>query len=296
MFARAPASSANLGPGFDVLALALDLFVEVTVTEADRLTVVSSGEGSDLPADGRHMAARVVADVAGHDRFRIQVHSEIPVGRGLGSSAALATAAAAAAAPFAGATGNKEVVDSACAQGVAVDGHPENAAASAYGGLVAATMVHGRPVVRHLPVDRDLAAVLVIPDRKLSTSKARGSLPEQVRFADATFNLGRLGLLICGLADRRQLVPEAFEDRLHQDARGLLFPQAAEIILSLRSAGALGACWSGAGPTILGLCDRASSNQLADAAHDALSSAGVPGKVLVAGIDHEGVKLDSAGR
>lgn len=296
MFARAPASSANLGPGFDVLALALDLFVEVTVTEADRLTVVSSGEGSDLPADGRHMAARVVADVAGHDRFRIQVHSEIPVGRGLGSSAALATAAAAAAAPFAGATGAKEVVDLACAQGVAVDGHPENAAASAYGGLVAATMVHGRPVVRHLAVDRDLAAVLVIPDRKLSTSKARGSLPEQVRFADATFNLGRLGLLICGLADRRQLVPEAFEDRLHQDARGMLFPQAAEIILSLRSADALGACWSGAGPTILGLCDRASSNQLSDAAQHALSSAGVPGRVLAAGIDHGGVKLDSAGR
>src|ERR1700686_2513095 len=96
MRARAPASSANLGPGFDVLAVALGLYVEVTVESADRLAVSSNGEGSDLPADATHLAARVAIEVAGSDQLAITVHSEIPVGRGLGSSAALAVAAAAA--------------------------------------------------------------------------------------------------------------------------------------------------------------------------------------------------------
>src|SRR5687767_13209848 len=97
MRARVPASSANLGPGFDTLALALALYVEVDVEEADELRIVATGEGSDIPSSSHHLAARVVSQVAGHDRFTIKVHSEIPVGRGLGSSAALAAAAAAAA-------------------------------------------------------------------------------------------------------------------------------------------------------------------------------------------------------
>jgi homoserine kinase len=94
--ARAPASSANLGPGFDALAIALARYVEVTIEPADRLQVTAEGEGSDLPADHTHLAARVAASVAGHDRLTIHVRSDIPVGRGLGSSAALAVAAAAA--------------------------------------------------------------------------------------------------------------------------------------------------------------------------------------------------------
>ncbi|MGH9100808.1 MAG: homoserine kinase, partial [Acidimicrobiales bacterium] len=97
MRARAPASAANLGPGFDVLAVALDLYVEVEVEPAARLTVTSEGEGADLPADPSHLAARVATAVCGHDRLSVHVRSEIPVARGLGSSAAIAAAAAAAA-------------------------------------------------------------------------------------------------------------------------------------------------------------------------------------------------------
>ncbi|MDQ6947741.1 MAG: homoserine kinase, partial [Actinomycetota bacterium] len=216
MRARAPASSANLGPGFDALAIALALHVTVEVTKADELTVTAEGQGSDLPADAEHLAARVATAVAGHDRLAIRVHSDIPVGRGLGSSAALAVAAAVAAG-----------AGDALERGSAADGHPENAAASTLGGLVTAATIGGRPVVRRLPLDPALRFVAVVPERELRTAEARAALAPTVTRADAVFNVGRLGLLIAGLADHRQLVAEAFEDRLHQAARTRLYPEAA---------------------------------------------------------------------
>jgi homoserine kinase len=112
-----------------------------------------------------------------------------------------------------------------------------------------------------------------------------------VPHGDAAFNLGRLGLLIAGLADHRQLVPEAFADRLHQDARGVLFPEAATMLEGLRHAGALGACWSGAGPTLLALTTVAGAPALAETAGALLGDHGVPGVVRVAGVDLDGVRV-----
>jgi len=166
VLARAPASSANLGPGYDTLAVALDRYVSVEVEPAPSLRVHSEGEGSGLFDDASHLAARVAAEVLGHDRFAVVVRSQIPVARGLGSSAALVVAAAAAAGaadPFAVAA--------------AYDGHPENAAASVFGGLVAAAMVEGRPVQAPLPLHDDLAFVAIVPDRNLATPEARDVLP-----------------------------------------------------------------------------------------------------------------------
>lgn len=280
MRARVPASSANLGPGFDVLALALALYIDVSVEPAPRLQVETAGEGGDLPADATHLAARIAVEVAGHDRLRIEVRSEIPVGRGLGSSAALAVAAAAAAGaadPF--------------GWGVKVDGHPENAAASAFGGLVAATTVGPAPVWRPLPLDPGLAFVAVVPDQPLLTEAAREALADQVTLGDAVFNLGRLGLLIAGLADRRQLVPEAGDDRLHQDARALLFPPSEPILAGLRRAGALTSFWSGAGTTLLAVCDRAVAAGLADAGDRLLDEHGVAGRARVLEADRQGITL-----
>jgi homoserine kinase len=277
---RVPASSANLGPGFDVLAIALDLHIEVAVQPAPRLEVITTGEGSDLPADGSHLAARIAAEVTGHDRLRIEVRSDIPIRRGLGSSAALAVAAAAAAGaadPF--------------SWGVRVDGHPENAAASSFGGLVAAATVDGRPVWRHLPLDPELLFVALVPDRELPTAEARAVLGPTVGRSDAEFNLGRIGLLIAGLADHRELIAEAGDDRLHQVARAELFPESTPILAGLRRAGALTSFWSGAGTTLLAVCDRNAAAGVADAGGRLLEDHGVPGRVMVLRVETGGITL-----
>jgi homoserine kinase len=282
VLARAPASSANLGPGFDVLAVALALYVEVEVVPAASLSVRSTGHGADLPADASHLAASVATAVAGHDRLAIRIHSDIPVGRGLGSSAALAVATAAAA-------GAADPM----AAGVRVDGHPENAAASAHGGLVAATTVDGVTVTRPLPLDPALRFVVAVPDVELRTVEARSALPAAVPFADAAFNLGRLALAVAGFADHRCLVPAAFDDRLHQPARQRLFPASVSMMAAMVGAGALGACWSGAGPSMLAVCTDAAVEAVAGAAHSAMRTAGVAGEVLSLGADRTGVTVRS---
>ena len=283
MRARAPASAANLGPGFDVLALAVDLYIEVEVEPATRLSVRAEGEGSELQDDAMHLAARVAIDVAGHDALAITVRSQIPVARGLGSSAALAVAAAAAA-------GARDPLSVAAR----VDGHPENAAASVVGGLVAATMVRGAVRAVRMPLDGGLVLVALVPDRPLPTAKARQVLPQQVGRADATFNLGRLSLLLAGLADRSLLIREATEDRLHQDYRSPLLPEAPQLLGRLTAAGALASCWSGAGPTLLGICDGQDGERVRAKAEVAMEEVGVPGRALLLRPDVEGLIVEGS--
>jgi homoserine kinase len=284
MWAKVPGSTSNLGPGFDVLGLALSRYCRVEVIESERLELVAHGEGAGLRADGDHLAVRVVREVLGHDRVQIRIDSEIPLGRGLGSSAALAVATAAAAGapdPF--------------AIGARFDGHAENAAASFFGGLVAANLVEDRPVARRLPLDERLSFVVVVPERELQTKTARSVLPAQVAFADATFNLGRLGLLLAGLGDVEQLLAAAGEDRLHQAQRSSLFPEAPAILDALSSAGALVACWSGAGPSMIGICrSGAATEQVRRAGDEALASLGLAGSTVVLEADRVGLVTGSS--
>jgi homoserine kinase len=279
--ARAPASSANLGPGFDTLAVALGLYVEVAVRPCpEGLSVHAEGEGAELPRDGSHLAARVAAEVLGEDRIEVRVRSEVPVARGLGSSAALAVAAAAAAGalePF--------------RYGAAVDGHPENAAASALGGLVTAAVVDGRPTAKRLTLDPKLRFVVLVPEKPLPTSQARRALPALVPHDDAAFNLARMGLLVAGLADHRHLLPAAGDDRLHQPQRSALFPEAPALLEGLREAGALTSCWSGAGPSLLGICTLGAAGGVAQAAAKLMAELGVAGTVLTLPPDLAGVQV-----
>lgn len=283
MKARVPASSANLGPGFDTLAVALSLYVEVEVEPADELHIEAHGEGSDLPADTSHLAARIASSVVGHDRLRITVRSDIPVARGLGSSAALAVAAAAAAG-----------ADDPLAIAAAAEGHPENAAASVLGGFITASSVNDHPVASRLPLDEGLTFVVLIPSRALSTKRARGALPAHVPHSDAAFNLGRMGMLVAGLADRRMLVHEATEDRLHQSHRTPLFPEARHLMDGLVEAGALASCWSGAGPTILGIVAREHGGRVRAAGERLLSETGLAGDARLLDPDLKGLTIEGS--
>ena len=278
MRAKAPASSANLGPGFDTLALALSLYVEVTVDDSDALRITTEGEGAEVPADESHLAARVVREVTGSSAHAITVRSEIPVARGLGSSAALALAAAAAAG-----------ADDPLAVAARVDGHPENAGASFAGGFVTATTIGGAPIVSSLALDESLSFVVLVPARLLPTAEARAALPSSVPHGDAAFNLGRMGLVVAAMADASRWSHEAMEDRLHQGQRTSLFPESASLLRGLVDAGALASCWSGAGPSVLAVCTVASADAVRGAGEALLGDAGVDGVALRLDADREGL-------
>jgi homoserine kinase len=269
VFARAPASSANLGPGFDCIALALSLYVEVEVHDAPSLTVTLLGHGAELAADDTNLAVQVATKVAGHDRLSITVRSDIPHSRGLGSSAAVALAAAAAAG-----------ADDPLGIAAALEGHPENAAASFRGGLVASANCEGSVHAAPLPLDPALRVVLVVPDHELGSTDARRELPEAIARDDVVFNLQHLGLLLSGLADLGGFARHATDDVLMQPWRAPLFPHATSIADELCGAGALGACWSGAGPSVLAIVSPATSARVADAGRRALRGAGLDGTVL----------------
>jgi homoserine kinase len=279
MLARVPASSANLGPGFDCLAVALTMYLEVSVEPADTFAVTSEGCGAGLFDDENNLGARVVAGVLGHTNFSMHVKSEVPLSRGLGSSAALAVAAAVAA----GASDPLTV-------STRVDGHAENAAASLLGGLVVARVdARDSVVARPLALDYEWRFVVVVPDEELSTVGARSVLPKSVPFADAVRNLSAMGLLLAGLADHDAFVEGAMDDFLHQPYRMGLLSFAEPLLATLRASGAAGACWSGAGSSMLGLATSDRAEGVADAAKAFLHDQGVAGLVHVLEADRTGL-------
>ncbi len=278
MRSRVPASSANLGPGFDAIAVALNLYVEVTLERADGFSITSEGCGAGLFDDAQHLAAVVATSVLGHSNFTLHVKSDIPVSRGLGSSAALALAAAAAA-------GAQDPL----AVAARIDGHAENAGASMLGGLVAAGVHNGEVAARPLALDDAWRFVVVIPEAQLRTADARRVLPTSVPFGDAVANLSALGLLLAGLAHHEAFVPWSMQDTLHQPYRMALLDFAEPLLGRMRDAGARGACWSGAGSSMLGLCDVESAPHVADAAKQFLEARSEPGDVLVLEADRGGL-------
>jgi homoserine kinase len=279
MFARVPASSANLGPGFDTLAVALTLYVEVSLEPADSLSIVSDGCGAGRFDDERHLGVQVARSVLGHTNFAMRVTSTIPLSRGLGSSAALAVAAAAAAG----------AVDPLAA-GARVDGHAENAAASMLGGLVVASVSpEGVVTARQLPLDDSWRFVVVIPDVELDTANARRVLPTDVPFHDAVQNLNAFGLLVAGLANHHEFVAAAMDDFLHQPYRTELLPFAAPLLSLLRESGAAGSCWSGSGSSMLGLVTNDTAHDVAKAATNFLHEQSIRGDVHVLDADRTGL-------
>lgn len=256
---RVPASTANLGPGFDTLGMALSLYNEVELSDdGEGLQLQVEGEGkAELERAGeRNLAVRAAQETLrdlGLQPSGLRVHqiNRIPLGRGLGSSAAACLAGIAAAARL---VRVELSTDELLARALPFEGHPDNVTPALMGGLTVSAIVEGRVVAARVPVPAHLKAVVVIPDLKLATKRAREVLPKQVPFADAVFNLTRLALLLTGLAtDRLELLAPGTEDRLHQPYRAALLPGMEAILDEGRRAGALATCLSGAGSSLLAL-------------------------------------------
>jgi homoserine kinase len=249
---RVPASTANLGSGFDALGMALGLYdtVEVTVTSG-RTEVVVDGEGAgQVPADESHLvvrALRAAADALGVAVPGVLLHcrNAIPHARGLGSSAAAVVAGVAAAYGLAG----KPLDDDALQLAAEFDGHADNAAASMYGGLVLAWSEGTRFRAVRLEPHPDVSPVVLVPDTCSATSVTRGLLPDNIPHKDAAFAAGRCALAVHALTNRPDLLLPATEDRLHQDYRASAWPDTMRMVRELRANG-VPATVSGAGPTV----------------------------------------------
>jgi homoserine kinase len=240
---RVPASSANLGPGFDVLAGAVSMYMELEVEETGQFSV-DVGEAA-LPSDRTNLCVSAFADLHPVEGLSFKIRSEIPLAAGLGSSgAAIVAAMLAADHLFELALPRREI----CERALRIEGHVDNVAASLYGGFVVCAGCD----VTVIDPPEGLEGVAVIPPEGVSTVEAREALPAQVAVADATFNVARACQLTLGLA-RGDLatIGLGLEDRLHQPHRRRLYPRSMELVDRARELGALGATISGAGPTVL---------------------------------------------
>jgi homoserine kinase len=236
---RVPASSANLGPGFDVLAAALALGLEVEVAETGRFAVHTD---LNVRRDRHNLTVRAFEALHPADDFEFTVRSRIPLSGGLGSSAAAVLAGLMAADHM------FELDADIFGLASEIEGHSDNVAAALHGGFVIA----GEGRVDRLDAPLGLEGILVVPHTVVRTADARAALPAQVPLADAVFNVGATARLTLGLAKGDlELITAGLKDRLHQPARAHLFPRSAALLERAPSFGALGATVSGAGPTIL---------------------------------------------
>ncbi len=262
-----PATSANLGPGFDCLGLALALTdrIEARFTDGGAVTVEVVGEGAGrIPTDASNLVARIVrTGLATFDEtgelaakgLELRCTNAVPQSRGLGSSAAAIVGGLVAAAHLAGVSDSVSDAEM-IALATRLEGHPDNVAPGVLGGATIAWMQTGEmgEVGRatRFVVHRDVAPVLVIPSSEASTAKARGALPASVPHADAAFNAGRSALLVHALSTDPGLLLEATEDRLHQQQRRSVYPTSMGLVEQLRSS-RIPAAISGAGPAVIAL-------------------------------------------
>lgn len=290
---RVPASTSNLGAGFDALSLALERYLRVAVEGASTGSIEARGVDCEkIPAGEENLMVRVMQSVARQRNrklpaFRMVIDNEIPLARGMGSSAA---------ALLAGITCYELLVEDRLSEqeifhyAHEFEPHPDNLAAALHGGLVVAAMTaEGDVLVAKLPVADGVQPIVVIPAFELSTEKARSVLPQTYSRKDAVYNVQRAALTIAALtAGKWMLVREAMRDRIHQPYRALLIPGLEEI-LALQTPGLIGVALSGAGPTVLALARSADAASVGKAIADTFGKWGVEATPYV-------LKIDTVGR
>lgn len=289
-----PATTANLGAGYDCLGLALALHNEVRLALADADSVEVDGEGADsLPRDRTHLvlgAAQAAADAAGRHlpRLTLRQLNRIPLARGLGSSSAAIVGGVVAANELLGlGLTDKRMVEVAAR----VEGHPDNVAPALLGGLTVCCTVGDEVLVRRLDVASGLACVVAIPDFEVATHDARRVLPQTVPHEDAVFNLSRASLTIAALVSGSfELLAESTRDRLHQRYRAPLTPGAEEAMEAALEAGAYGAALSGSGPTVAAFVGD-SREEVGQAMVNGFQRAGIAAESRVLALSHDGARV-----
>ncbi len=289
---RVPATSANLGPGFDALGLALALYNEVTASEADTVSVTIEGEGAGrLSTGAENVVARAVRhayDAAGRPFKGVALTcvNRVPTARGLGSSAAAWVGGLVAGNALLGGPLSREALLALAAR---AEGHPDNVTAALLGGLtVSCALGEGRIAAISLPVPAAVRWVVLVPETTSATAEARAVLPPTYSRADAVFNVQRVSLLLAALQSGRfDLLGAALDDRIHQPYRLRLFPWMTAVADAARAAGALGCVLSGAGPSLLAAV-RDDADVVARSMEGALAAAGVRGRACAFAVDTEG--------
>jgi homoserine kinase len=289
---RVPATSANLGPGFDALGLALALYNEVTASEADTVSVTIEGEGAGrLSMGAENVVARAVRhayDAAGRPFKGVALTcvNRVPTARGLGSSAAAWVGGLVAGNALLGGPLSREALLALAAR---AEGHPDNVTAALLGGLtVSCALGEGRIAAISLPVPGAVRWVVLVPETTSATAEARAVLPPTYSRADAVFNVQRVSLLLAALQSGRfDLLGAALDDRIHQPYRLRLFPWMTAVADAARAAGALGCVLSGAGPSLLAAV-RDDADVVARSMEGALAAAGVRGRACAFAVDTEG--------
>lgn len=286
---RVPATSANLGAGFDCLGLALDMFASITVT---------FGDAEEPPTDdvGEKMVLTAIRQTYQHigraapNGVRSRYHVSIPLGRGLGASAVARVAGVVAVNEFErGAMDEGQMLDIASE----LEGHGDNACPALFGGMqVCVQAADGHYLRADCKYPQDAAMAILIPDHSMPTKEARKALPEQYSKADTVHNTGRAALFVAAMASgRMELLAEATDDRIHQRQRAGLFPPLFDVFAAARGAGAHAAWLSGAGSSVAAICPEGQSREIAAAMLATAEAQGYSGRSLVTRIAREGATV-----
>ena len=294
--ARIPASTTNLGPGFDVLGLALQLYSTITleITGNAPEVIVSGVDAEKIPSNPDYIAFKAVQTIFQRsgtplpNGLRLTIANGIPAIRGLGGSGTailggLLTANVLCGNPFS----RSELLNLASA----IEGHPDNVAASLYGGLVISVQEGENIHTIQIKCDPALNVVLAVPEFTLSTQKARDILPKTVDFSDAIYNISRSSLLVAGIATGKlEMLSTAMNDKLHQPYRSTLIPGFDDVVETAMAAGALSIALSGAGPTIAAYCLN-NMDKIGTSMQHVFKQHNIPSQILVLKPDSEGAKI-----
>ncbi|NLW55752.1 MAG: homoserine kinase [Firmicutes bacterium] len=293
----APATSANLGPGFDFLGLALELYNFVHFTPANEWTVTAEGYGAEQLVGRKDLLVcqaieRVYAE-SGHPFRGGKVHLEnrIPEVGGLGSSASAIVGGLVAANSYLGEPFSKEQL---LVLATEIEGHPDNVAPAIFGGLVGVLpeSATGRHTVLEIPFPEELHVVLGIPQLRVATKEARQLLPAQVTMEEAIFNLAHTGVLVGAcFSNRTELLRLAMRDKLHQDRRSVLIPGFHSVLAEAYRQGAMGVALSGSGPTIIAFCPSERQQAVGEGMVAAFAAHNLKAQWLSVAVNREGYRV-----